>query len=76
MRSENNCGTQADFVYDPVGGDLFTASLRSINFEGSILVIGFADGTIPQILANHLLVKNVDIIGLNWPAYLERNPKY
>ena len=68
-------GRGADVVYDPVGGDLFTASLRSIAFEGRILVIGFAGGTVPQIPANHLLVKNVDVIGLNWPAYAELNPQ-
>lgn len=68
-------GRGADVIYDPVGGDLFTASLRSIAFEGRILVIGFAGGTVPQIPANHLLVKNVDVIGLNWPAYAELNPQ-
>ncbi|MFZ4537986.1 NADPH:quinone oxidoreductase family protein [Propionivibrio sp.] len=68
-------GRGADVIYDPVGGELFTASLRSIAFEGRILIIGFAGGTVPQIPANHLLVKNVDVIGLNWPAYAELHPK-
>lgn len=68
-------GRGADVVYDPVGGELFTASLRSIAFEGRILVIGFAGGSVPQIPANHLLVKNVDVIGVNWPAYAELNPR-
>jgi NADPH2:quinone reductase len=68
-------GRGADVVYDPVGGDLFAASLRSIAFEGRILVIGFASRTVPQIPANHLLVKNVDVIGVNWPAYAELNPQ-
>jgi NADPH2:quinone reductase len=68
-------GRGADVVYDPVGGELFTASLRSIAFEGRILIIGFASGTVPQIPANHLLVKNVDVIGVNWPAYAELNPQ-
>lgn len=67
-------GRGADVIYDPVGGELFAASLRAIAFEGRILVIGFAGGTVPQIPANHLLVKNVDVIGLNWPAYAERHP--
>jgi NADPH2:quinone reductase len=67
-------GRGADVVYDPVGGDLFTASLRSIAFEGRILIIGFAGGSVPQIPANHLLVKNVDVIGVNWPAYVDLNP--
>jgi NADPH2:quinone reductase len=68
-------GRGADVVYDPVGGELFTASLRSIAFEGRILIIGFAGGAVPQIPANHLLVKNVDVIGVNWPAYVELNPQ-
>ncbi|MFZ1325119.1 MAG: NADPH:quinone oxidoreductase family protein [Candidatus Contendobacter sp.] len=68
-------GRGVDVVYDPVGGDLFAASLRSMAFEGRILVIGFAGGTVPQIPANHLLVKNVDVIGLNWPAYAELQPR-
>jgi NADPH2:quinone reductase len=68
-------GRGADVVYDPVGGELFTASLRSIAFEGRILIIGFASGTVPNIPANHLLVKNVDVIGVNWPAYAELRPR-
>lgn len=72
---EITAGRGADVVYDPVGGDLFNASLRSIAFEGRILVIGFASGTIPQIPANHLLVKNVNVLGLNWPAYVHLHPQ-
>lgn len=68
-------GRGADVIYDPIGGDLFTTSLRSVAFEGRIVVIGFASGDVPQIPANHLLVKNVDVIGLNWPAYVEANPQ-
>lgn len=67
-------GRGADVIYDPVGGDLFNISLRSIAFQGRLLVIGFAGGVVPQIPANHLLVKNVDVIGLNWPAYAEHRP--
>ncbi len=54
-----------DVVYDPVGGDAFTASLRCINPGGRILVIGFASGTVPQIPANHLLVKDASALGLS-----------
>jgi len=68
-------GRGADVVYDPVGGDSFTASLRSMAFEGRILIIGFASGSVPQVPANHLLVKNVDVIGVNWPAYAELHPE-
>ena len=65
---------RADVVYDAVGGDQFRAALRAINPEGRLLAIGFASGDIPQIPANHLLVKNVDVLGLNFGAYLEFRP--
>lgn len=55
----------ADVVYDPVGGDAFTASLRCINPGGRILVIGFASGSVPQIPANHLLVKDASALGFS-----------
>ncbi len=65
----------ADVVYDPVGGELFDASLRCINWEGRILAIGFASGKVPQPPANILLVKNCSVIGLYWGAYLQHNPE-
>ncbi len=55
----------ADVVYDPVGGDAFTASLHVIRPGGRILIIGFASGTVPQIPANHLLVKDASALGLS-----------
>ena len=65
----------ADVVYDPVGGDLFTAALRSCNPEARVLTIGFASGTVPQIAANHLLVKNINVIGFYWGGYLQFKPE-
>ena len=67
-------GRGADVVYDPVGGPMFEASLRSIAPDGRILAIGFASGVVPQIPANILLVKNVSVIGFNWGAYRRINP--
>ncbi|TNE56525.1 MAG: NADPH:quinone oxidoreductase family protein [Alphaproteobacteria bacterium] len=64
----------ADVIYDPVGGAMFAASLRAINFNGRILVVGFASGTIPQIPANIVMVKNIDILGINWPNYRTHAP--
>ena len=52
-------------AYDPVGGEMFTASLHLIRPQGRILVIGFASGTIPQIPANHLLVKDASVLGFS-----------
>lgn len=67
-------GRGADVIYDPVGGAVFDASLRSVAPDGRILVIGFASGTVPQIPANILLVKNVTVIGYWWGAYRKLNP--
>lgn len=63
-----------DVVYDPVGGSSFTDSLRVTKPGGRILVIGFASGDIPQIPANHLLVKNVAAIGFYYGGYVKANP--
>ncbi|GMU41034.1 MAG: oxidoreductase [Chloroflexota bacterium] len=65
----------ADVVYDPVGGDLFTASLRVIRPGGRILVIGFASGTVPQIPANHLLVKDAAALGFSLGQVRRRRPE-
>ena len=56
-------GRGADVIYDPVGGSAFDASLRCIAPEGRLIPMGFASGTVPQIPANILLVKNVTVIG-------------
>ena len=67
-------GRGADVVYDPVGGDAFDASLRSIAWGGRVIIIGFASGRIPQAPANILLVKNIDVIGFYWGSYQARKP--
>ena len=64
-----------DVALDPVGGDAFTASLRTIGWEGRIIIVGFAGGTVPQIPANHLLVKNASAMGFYWGAYRAREPE-
>ncbi len=64
----------ADVVYDPVGGAAYTAAMGATNREGRIITIGFASGTVPQIPANHLLVKNITAIGFYWGGYLKFNP--
>jgi NADPH2:quinone reductase len=67
-------GLGANAIYDPVGGDVFMQSLRCIAPEGRICPIGFAGGTIPQIPANILLVKNVTVCGLNLGYYFGWSP--
>ena len=64
-----------DVVYDPVGGDLFRAAMRACRPEARLLTIGFASGEVPQIPANHLLVKNLSVIGFYWGGYLKFRPE-
>lgn len=64
----------ADVVYDPVGGPTSRAALSATRPDGRILLIGFASGTVPEFPANHLLVKNVSVIGFWWGGYLNFNP--
>ncbi|MEM7114437.1 MAG: NADPH:quinone oxidoreductase family protein [Chloroflexota bacterium] len=67
-------GKGADVIYDPVGGDVFDQSIRCINWEGRLLVIGFAAGRIPQLPANMALIKNMSVVGVFWGAYAQRDP--
>lgn len=67
-------GSGADVVYDPVGGDVFDASLRAVAWNARLVVIGFAGGRVPQIPANILLVKNVDALGFYWGSYRRHRP--
>jgi len=68
---EATAGRGADVIFDPVGGDVFDESLRSIAPEGRILPVGFASGRIPQIPANIILVKNVSVLGVYFGAYVK-----
>ncbi len=64
-----------DIIIDPVGGDVFDASFRTIAWSGRVVVVGFAEGRIPQIKAGILLVKNISLIGLQWSDYRDREPE-
>lgn len=69
-------GRGVDIVVDPVGGDRFTDSLRSLAPEGRLLVIGFTGGEIPQVKVNRLLLNNVSVVGVGWGAFLLTAPDY
>ncbi|XP_006867163.1 PREDICTED: quinone oxidoreductase-like protein 2-like [Chrysochloris asiatica] len=60
-------------VIDTVGGDVFLEALRSLAWEGRIVVVGFAGGTIASVPANLLLLKNVSAMGVYWGRYKEKN---
>ncbi|HEY6398166.1 MAG TPA: zinc-binding dehydrogenase, partial [Solirubrobacteraceae bacterium] len=57
-----------DVVLDPVGGDRFTDSLRSLREGGRVVVVGFTAGSIPEVKVNRLLLGNTDVIGAAWGA--------
>ncbi|WP_072505033.1 NADPH:quinone oxidoreductase family protein [Phaeobacter porticola] len=64
----------ADVVYDAIGGEVWKAAFRATNPGGRLLPIGFAGGEVPQIPANHLLVKNLSVIGFYFGGYLKSHP--
>jgi NADPH2:quinone reductase len=69
-------GRGVDVVVDPVGGDRFTDSLRSLAPEGRLLVIGFTGGEIPTVKVNRLLLNNLSVVGVGWGAFWSADPGY
>ncbi|MEU3472948.1 NADPH:quinone oxidoreductase family protein [Rhodococcus sp. NPDC006774] len=69
-------GRGVDIVVDPVGGDRFTDSIRSLAPSGRILVLGFTGGEIPTVKVNRLLLNNVDVVGVGWGAWWMTRPGY
>ena len=71
---ELTSGRGVDIVVDPVGGDRFTDSLRSLAPGGRLLVIGFTGGEIPTVKVNRLLLNNIDVVGVGWGAWTLSHP--
>lgn len=69
-----NGGKGVDIVIDPIGGDAFDASLRAMAWRGRLVVVGFASGRIPSVKANYLLVKNIEVSGVQVSDYRKRTP--
>jgi NADPH2:quinone reductase len=67
-------GGGVDVVLDPVGGERFTDSLRSLRENGRLIVVGFAGGSIPEVKVNRLLLGNTEVIGAGWGAYVMGKP--
>jgi NADPH2:quinone reductase len=68
-------GQGADVIYDPVGGDLFDAAIRSIAWNGRLLVVGFASGRIPELPVNLTLLKGAAVVGVFWGSFAQRQPQ-
>ena len=62
-------------IYDPVGGALTEAAVRSLAWRGRLLAVGFAQGEIPQIPANLLLLKGASAVGVFWGDFAKREPQ-
>jgi NADPH:quinone reductase len=67
-------GVGADVVLDMLGGDPFDAALRSTAWRGRVVVIGFAAGRIPTLKVNYLMLKNIEVSGLQVSDYRKRRP--
>jgi NADPH:quinone reductase len=67
-------GGGVDVVFDPVGGDRFTDSIRSLREGGRVVVVGFAGGAIPQVKVNRLLLSNTEVVGAGWGAFVVGKP--
>jgi NADPH:quinone reductase len=68
-------GGGVDVVLDPVGGDRFTDSLRSLREDGRVVVVGFTGGSIPEVKVNRLLLRNTEVVGAGWGAYAMAKPE-
>jgi NADPH2:quinone reductase len=68
-------GHGTDVVLDPVGGDAFNAALRTLAPGGRLVVVGFASGTVPSVMANYLLLKHIAVVGVNWGVYRDHDPQ-
>ena len=69
-------GRGADVVVDPVGGDRFEQSLRCMAPEGRLLVVGFAEGRIPTLAVNRLLLRHLDVVGVNFGGMLPLDQQF
>jgi len=67
-------GGGVDVVLDPVGGDRFTDSLRSLREGGRVVVVGFTGGSIPEVRVNRLLLNNTEVVGAGWGAFVLGKP--
>lgn len=68
-------GGAVDVVVDPVGGEAHRISERVVGFDGRIVIVGFASGTVPPVRADLAMVKNYSVVGLHWGLYRERAPE-
>ena len=69
-----NGGKGVDVIMDPLGDEIFSAALRTLAWRGRLVVVGFAAGNIPTLKANYLLLKNIEVSGLQVSDYRKKRP--
>lgn len=69
-----NGGEGADIVLDPLGGDIFDAAIRAVAWRGRYVVIGFAAGRIPTLKVNYVMLKNMEVSGVQVSDYRKKAP--
>ena len=75
MAGRGRAAGGADVIIDPIGGDVFDASLRALAPEGRLLTLGYVSGRIPSAPANRLLLRNCDVRGVNWGGMISAHPE-
>jgi NADPH2:quinone reductase len=73
--AKERSGGGVHVVLDPVGGDRFTDSLRTLREGGRLVVVGFTGGSIPEVKVNRLLLSNIEVVGAGWGAYVMGKPE-
>ncbi len=72
-RAREISGGGVDVAYDPVGGERSEQALRSLGYDGQLVIIGFASGEIPRLPANQVLLRNRRVTGVDWGAWAMSN---
>lgn len=73
LRAQND-GHGVDAILDPVGGERFDLSVRCLAPQGRLIAVGFTDGRIPSVQVNRILLRNIDVVGAAWGAFLAVEP--
>jgi NADPH2:quinone reductase len=67
-------GGGLDVVIEMIGGDVFEGSIRTLNWCGRLVIVGFTGGDIPVFKTNYALLKNITVTGVDRFSYIEHDP--
>jgi len=66
---------KADVVVDPVGGEVFSRSLRVLNPQGQIVAIGFAGGAWEDVNPSLIVGRNIGVQGVYLGRLMQLRPE-